>query len=74
MTEEHLEILWRRLESATDIDNLTYDERITIGGVFGEMKATILEQQAEIARLEKLCDGSLTNPDFKVKPKKTFKL
>jgi hypothetical protein len=52
MDEKELEKLWKVLSSATNINSLEYDEAVTIGSVFGKMKAKILEQQEEIQRLE----------------------
>lgn len=52
MGKERLDHLWKVLSSATNIKNLEYDEAVTIGSVFGEMRAEIERQQQEIKRLE----------------------
>lgn len=42
MKDEYIVKLWERLSSASSIENLDYDEAVTIGSVFGEMKAEII--------------------------------
>lgn len=43
MTNERLDELWNILSSATNIDRLEYAEAVTIGSVFGEMRAEIVK-------------------------------
>lgn len=45
MDEKKLDELWKILSSATNIENLEYDEAVIIGSVFGEMKGKILKYE-----------------------------
>lgn len=47
MNSKYLDHLWKVLSSATNINNLEYGEAVTIGGVFGQMKAEIERLQEE---------------------------
>lgn len=53
MNEKKLNELWKILSSATNINTLEYDEAVTIGNVFGQMRKTIEEQQQSIKELAK---------------------
>lgn len=52
MNKQKLDELWKTLSLATNIDNLDYDEAITIGSVFGQMRTVIEKQQEENERLK----------------------
>lgn len=52
MDKEKLDELWKILSSTTNIDKLEYDEAVTIGSVFGQMRNEIERQQKEIAILQ----------------------
>lgn len=53
MNEEKLDELWETLALATNIDDLEYDEAVTIGSVFGQMRTAIEALQAENQRLNR---------------------
>ena len=53
MTEQDFERLWETLRSAANVDNLHYDESVTIGGVFGKMKEEIRRLQNELEEAER---------------------
>lgn len=48
MTDEKMEELWKILSSATRIHLQDYDEAVTIGSVFGQMKKEIQDLMNEV--------------------------
>lgn len=58
MNKKELDKLWKTLSLATNIDNLDYDEAITIGSVFGQMRTVIEKQQEENERLKQELEDS----------------
>ena len=59
MTDEELNELWHILASAANVKDLDYGEAVTIGGVFGQMKAEIKTLQRANKRQSDLNINSL---------------
>jgi SMC interacting uncharacterized protein involved in chromosome segregation len=65
MDKEKLDELWKVLSSATNIGKLHYDEAVTIGGVFGQMRSEIERLKEEIEALREVIDVlQLKDSDF----------
>lgn len=52
MNDEYINLLWERISSATNIKCLEYGEAVTIGSVFGEMKAEIKKLRQKVNEME----------------------
>lgn len=48
MEQEKLDQLWSQVEHMNNLLKLDYGEMVTIGGIFGEMKAEIIELTAKL--------------------------
>jgi hypothetical protein len=66
MDKGKLDMLWKTVESVMDYKRMEYDESVTLGSVFGQMKSEIEEQVEKIEKIKLLADSN-----FSVEPKGT---
>lgn len=78
MTDEHLDVLWKRMQMATNIDNLEYGAAVTIGSIFGQLRTAIVNNRNEDLRIQSDAEYALSETlrqeqDYSIKMEKRVK-